>query len=94
MKNVGVTLMAVFALAIAMASVAIGAQPTDAISAGTSFVDSLSRAFLLEPGSGTVLGVSTLPSSATSSDGVMLIVLGFAAVTGSLFLIRKAITDR
>lgn len=93
MKNVGVTLMAVFALAIAMASVAIGAQPTN-VSAVSSFVDSLSRAVLQEPGSGTVAGVATLPSTATSGDGLMLIALGASALMGGFFLIRKAITDR
>ncbi len=94
MKNIGVTLMAVMALAIVTASVAIGAQATDTISAMSSLAANLSRAALLEPGSGTVLGVSTLPSTSTAGDGIMLFTLAFGALAGGFFLIRKAILDR
>jgi hypothetical protein len=94
MKNVVITLSSVLVVAFATASAAFAAQPSQIASAATSFTETLSRAVLQEPLSGTVAGVSNLPSTATAAtDGVMLMIGALAAIAGAFVLVRKAIVD-
>ena len=95
MKNVVVTIITSLALAVAMATVAFGAQVSDAASTMSAMSESLSRSVLQVVQSGDVAGVQTLPSTATGgSDGMLLAAVALAAIVGGLALMRKAITDR
>lgn len=95
MKTVLVTTFSVIALAIAMATVAFGAQVADSASAMSALSDVLSRGLLQTVQSGDVAGVQSLPSTTTAAtDGFAVIGLAFVAIAGGFTLIRKAITER
>ena len=95
MKNPVVTIAAVVALAIATATVAIGAQVTETANTMSRMSDALSRAVLQMTVSGTVAGVGSLPSTSTvATDGAAFAALAFVAIVGGFALIRKAITER
>lgn len=94
MKNVVVTILTAFALVLAMATVAFGAQPSDAASMMSAIPESLSRAVLQVVQSGEVAGVQRLPSTSTGGIDGTAIALGVGALVGAFALIRKAVTDR
>jgi hypothetical protein len=94
MKKVVVTILAVLASAIAMATVAFGAQLSDTATAMSVISDTLSRAALQASVTGNVAGIGTLPSTSTGGTDGMFLALGLGALAGGFALIRKAITER
>ncbi|MGH3115985.1 MAG: hypothetical protein ACRDQ2_02520 [Gaiellales bacterium] len=95
MKNVVVTILTVLVSAIAMATVAFGAQLSDTATAMSAMSDALSRAALQAAVTGAVAGIGTLPSTSTGgSDGMAFAALAVGAIAGGVVLIRKAITER
>jgi hypothetical protein len=94
MKNVVVTIVSALALVIATATIAFGAQTSDAPSTMSAISATLSRAVLQVVQSGEVAGVQTLPSTSTGGVDGMALALGVGAVFGAFALIRKAVADR
>ncbi len=95
MNKIVVTITGVLALAIAMATVAFGAQTSEAASAFSSLTDTLARAALQTVQSGEVAGVQNLPSTTTGgTDGMAMVALALGSIVGGFVLIKKAITDR
>ena len=94
MKRVVVTILAVLSSAIAMATVAFGAQGSDTAAAVSALSDTLSRAALQGSVTGQVGGIGTLPSTSTGGPDGMVLALAFGAIVGGFALMRKAITER
>jgi hypothetical protein len=95
MKTAVLTTVTVIAIAIAMATVAFGAQVSDTVSTVGALSDVLSRGLLQTVQSGDVAGVQSLPSTSTAAtDGVAIVALAVVAIAGGFALIRKAITER
>jgi len=95
MKSVMVTLLGVIVLAFATASAAFGAQTSELSSAIRALPDSLIRGALQGEISGNVLGIGSLPTTSTGGgmDGLVLVIGAFAAISGAVVLVRKAIAD-
>lgn len=93
MKNVVVTVLGAFVLAIAMATAAFGAQTADSGAAVRSVSDPLSTAMRLQAETGQVVGVLPSTSTGGGTDAVVLVILGIGAAAGGAVLIRKAVTE-
>ena len=94
MKNVVVTTIGVLAMAIALATVAFGAQLSETANAMSAISDTLSRAALQATVTGSVAGIGNLPSTSTAAIDGLTLGIAFGAIVGGFALIRKAVTER